>query len=319
MEQASVNFVQSLNSPPWIENHSCPVDLAPVQERLNQLAGFTVDGQPRIRAEWGQTEMTWEYGEWGAKYLFCRTPIPVHYSFFDFDLGQQITKPWNEAPFTPASAPEMFTWDNYDVGIPRIWFAKVVERREYAFDWENYRWYSEREERFVAGPSELDHSIVDLLGPLPDKLYFPLFMIASHAKCGCNGTGAIQRFRGGVSPCYGEFRAPADADYKRVRQALQAQQAAQKVEHRKGVYPQWFREQLNEQALNRNVEFYQQQRERMKERNKDFLKTHISQFVDTTVTEKQWGRYAFLGGHSKSGLPGSQPAPAPTAAAVVTE
>lgn len=312
-----VEFVQSLNAPPWVINHPCPADLAPVQERLNQLAGFTVDGHPKVRAEWGQEEMIWEYGEPVAKYLFCRVPIPREYSYYDFDLGQQIVQPWQEAPFSPLTAPEFFTWENYDVGIPRIWFSKVVERSEYAFDWDRYRWYSAETEQFVTGPSELDESIVDLLGPLPDKLYFPLFMIASHAKCGCNGTGAIEKVHGGVTPCYGEFRLPVDFDYKRLRKSLAAQQQAKRVDADKGKYPQWFQEQLTLDSLNQNLAHYEQQRVRMRERNADHIKTHIAQFVDTTLTEKQWGRYAFMGGHSKSGLP-QQPAP-PAKVAPVTE
>lgn len=131
-------------------NQPCPVDLAPWQERIDQIAGQTADGLSNIRIVWGQDSRLasmWSFGRERLKYVFYR------YS----DGGEII-----------------------DIGNPRFYVEELHPKEELEKD---NAWEKTRYKRTSLGIIE-----DDVLGPIPETgFYTAIYSIAFHDELCCDG------------------------------------------------------------------------------------------------------------------------------------
>lgn len=136
-------------------NVPSPVDLKPWQERINKIAGISLDGKPRLRIEWGQdmdNAGMWSCGARRAKYPFWR-----------YEEAGQIC----------------------DIGTPRFYVAELHSNAELkrGNGWERARYYRD----------EVSGEMIDVLGPIPEEgFYNSVFLIAHHDALCCNGTGIVK-------------------------------------------------------------------------------------------------------------------------------
>lgn len=287
-----LNRIHPLDKLPWCENFPCPIDLESVNTRLAELGGTDARGYPLFRAVWGQSseQMEWCMGEMRAKYLFAAIEIPVDYEYFDMETGVTERRHWSKAKINPYKNKKMFSWKLFDIGVGRIFFEKLVDPSEYS-DWDKFRYHEEPH------PISGEMIAVDAIGPKPDVLYWPLFPIASHARCGCNGSGSVPIARGGFMQCYGLFREPIDADFARVRKILHDRNA------QKRLTPSEQREADVKASMEKNIAIYDRIKARRKEQYLNYLMPMHHRFdPGATETGNQHGRYIFTRGSSKSGL-----------------
>lgn len=133
-------------------NQPCPVELKPWQNRLDAIAGKTINGKSRLIIEWGQSATMFSCGKIRAKYPFYR-----------YEEGGEI----------------------HDIGIPRFWISELHGEAELkaADRWERSRYYWDEatgERIDVLGPVP------------EDGFYTAVFMIASHDEWCCGGKGVVK-------------------------------------------------------------------------------------------------------------------------------
>lgn len=138
-------IVRTRNVPP-------PVDLKPWQDRIDRIAGKTVNGKSRLIIEWGQSATMFSCGKTRSKYPFWR-----------YEEGGEI----------------------HDIGIPRFWVSELHTNAELrrGDGWERSRYYRDEvsgELIDVLGPIP------------EEGFYTAVFMIAHHDEMCCGGKGVVK-------------------------------------------------------------------------------------------------------------------------------
>jgi len=132
-------------------NLPSPVDLIPWQERIDKIAGKTVEGFSILRIVWGQDM------EHAGMWLMGRRRL--QFPFWRYEEAGEI----------------------HDIGNPRFYLLQLHSRAELMKNnaWENARYHRSEATGFA---------LEDILGPLPDDgFYSHVFCIAYHDELCCNG------------------------------------------------------------------------------------------------------------------------------------
>lgn len=134
-------------------NQPSPVNLAPIQERIDRVAGLTPEGRSRLRIVWGQ--------DWESTKMICFEKWVMKYPFWRIEDGEDLR----------------------DIGKPRFFIEELHTNAELnARDsWEKARF------------SWINGVRVDVLGPMPvDGYYTSVFMIGYHDHHCCNGREVVK-------------------------------------------------------------------------------------------------------------------------------
>jgi hypothetical protein len=170
-----------------------------------------------------------------------------------------------------------------DIGTPRFYIEELHPntelRKNNAWEKSRYHWDAET------------GRTMDVLGPLPeDGFYTSVFCIAYHDEACCNGSGLIDG-----EPCIGAYRPPSDSDIQRV----------QRMKFRRDHAPKQDVTPSDSLIYKRAAEMAEardgRDRQRIRERVKDYFTTHGWKFTTLDPSRLAWGKYVFTGGHSKSG------------------
>jgi hypothetical protein len=169
-----------------------------------------------------------------------------------------------------------------DIGTPRFYVSELHTNAELRKDdhWEKTRYYFDPQLGWL-----------DVLGPLPeDGFYTAVFTIALHDEACCNGTGVLNN-----DICLGAYRPPCDEDIDRIRRMKYRRDHASNQD----IRPSQSRiEKLSD-------EMEQKRDERIDRESRayidDFFGTHGWKITTDDESKLRWGKYIFLGAHSKSG------------------
>ena len=134
-------------------NQVSPVDLRIWQDRLDKIAGKTVEGKSKLRIVWGQ--------DYNLASMISCGQRRLKYPFWRYEEGGEI----------------------HDIGTPRFYIEELHLNAELKRNggWDKARYYWD------------EGVMIDVLGPIPDEgFYTCLFMIASHDELCCNGKGVVK-------------------------------------------------------------------------------------------------------------------------------
>jgi len=169
-----------------------------------------------------------------------------------------------------------------DIGTPRFYVSELHSNAELKRNdnWEKNRYYFDPQ-----------LGLLDVLGPIPeDGFYSAVFTIALHDEVCCNGTGVLNN-----DICLGAYRPPCDADIDRIRRM------------------KWRRDNASNQDLRPSQSLIQKWTEEASEKRYDriekessvaigdFFRTHGWKITTDDESKLRWGKYSFVGAHSKSG------------------
>lgn len=232
-------------------NQPCPIELKPWQDRIDKIAGKTVQGKSRLIIEWGQSATMFSCGKVRAKY-----------PFYHYEEAGEIR----------------------DIGIPRFWISELHGNAELkaADRWERSRYYWD----------EVTKEMIDVLGPVPeDGFYTAVFMIAHHDDLCCGGKGVVKG-----EPCLGAYRPPCDSDLQRIRRMKRRRDQASNDDNAP-----------SESLLAKRAESATEKRDERwmantKEVIDDYIKTRSHSWTTLDPTPYSWGKYHFMGSHSRGGL-----------------
>ena len=172
----------------------------------------------------------------------------------------------------------------HDIGIPRFFVEELHLRAELerGDGWERSRWYWD----------DATGEMIDVLGPLPEEgFYTALFQIASHGHLCCDGRGIVKH-----EPCLGAYRPPTDTDLQRVRRAKQRRDQASNDDNAPSESL------LRKRAASMTAERDEKWRQNIRGEIDDYFKTRSHSWFTLDPAPYSWGKYHFMGGHSKSGL-----------------
>jgi len=136
-------------------NQDSPVSLKPWQDRLDRIAGLTVDGKSKLRIVWGQ--------DFNLASMISCGKRRLKYPFWRYEEGGEIR----------------------DIGVPRFYVEELHLNLELQQKdgWERARYYWDEE----TGEK------IDVLGPIPPEgFYTALFLIAHHDSLCCDGKGIVK-------------------------------------------------------------------------------------------------------------------------------
>jgi hypothetical protein len=169
-----------------------------------------------------------------------------------------------------------------DIGTPRFYVEELHNNAELRKDnnWEKNRYYFDPQ-----------LGLLDVLGPIPDDgFYTSVFIIALHDEICCNGSGVVNN-----DICLGAFRPPCDADLQRIRRMKWNRDHASNEDLRP-----------SQSLIEKRTEERSQKFDELIDRESstymgDFFKTHGWKLTTDDPSRLNWGKYAFVGSHSKSG------------------
>lgn len=246
-------------------NYPSPVDIAPFQKRLDEIAGVDVSGRSNIKISWGQdmAEQMIICGVWHMKFCF--------YRFID-----------RKERLNPANGLIEISETMQEIGTPRFFISELHSNSElHANDrWENarYVWVSETER-------------MDVLGPVPDTgFYTPLFTVAYHDELCCDGDEFIKG-----NACLGAYREPNETDLERVRRMKWRRDHASPDELMADANL------TQKRAMDWQEKRNEKWQKGVREALDDAFRTHAVGWTTLDPTVKKWGKYAFLSAHNKSG------------------
>lgn len=172
-----------------------------------------------------------------------------------------------------------------EIALQRFILEQLHEPEEYKPNWEQgrYRW---------EGITQ-----IDLKGdPPPNGLYTHLHTVAEHDHRCCNGTLLIN----GHQACYGFFGFPDDNELEAMRLAISLRDKTPELRAGEKIPQAELEKELRETKY-----WEEYNREKTRDEFKDIIvdefKTHAASLFSDDPTVLANGKYAFLGGHSKSG------------------
>lgn len=244
-------------------NQPCPVDLKPWQGRVDQLAGKTLNGLPRLRITWGQD---WNHGS-----MIVMSRPRLKYCFWRYEEAGQI----------------------HDIGVPRFYLEELQPKaRLVKSGWDNARFHIDED----------TGEIQDVIGPIPeDGFYTCVFVICLHDDVCCSGTG-MQKVRDEhgkwtYEQCLGAYRPPCDADLQRIRRIIWNRDHASNDEI--ATSDSLIEKHTDELRDRRDERWATQSREYMD----DFTRSHAWKWTEDDPTKLNWGKWHFMQAHNKSGTP----------------
>jgi len=245
-------------------NQPSPVDLGSFQKELTKIAGLDISGRPNLRVSWGQDPANRMIvcGSWRMKFPFWRNSVRHE----RINAATGLVEFWDEL---------------VEVGTPRFFVEELHTNAELSSRdrWENARWYWDGFER------------IDILGPIPDDgFYTAVFCIAYHDKLCCNGRGAVKG-----EPCLGGYREPCEEDLERCRRMKWLRDRAKNDDFAP-----------SDQLIAKRTEDLVEKRDETWRKGirgaiDDFMKTHSHTFHTLDPVAQQWGKFHFMGSHTKSG------------------
>jgi hypothetical protein len=169
-----------------------------------------------------------------------------------------------------------------DIGTPRFYVEELHNNAELrqSDHWEKSRYYTDPQ-----------LGLLDVLGPIPeDGFYTAVFTIALHDEVCCGGTGVLNN-----DICLGAYRPPCDADLDRIRRMKYRRDHAENQDLR----PSQSRiEKMTEEAERKRDERIDKDSRAYMD---DFFRTHGWKFTTDDPSRLKWGKYMFVGAHTKSG------------------
>lgn len=169
----------------------------------------------------------------------------------------------------------------HDIGTPRFYLEELHTNAELQAQG---RWDAARY-------ADLDGERVDLLGPIPEEgFYSPLFAIAHHDDYCCGGREFIKG-----EPCLGAYRPPTDSDITRIQRMHKRKEQASRSELEPTA------EQVAKAARKASEARDEKFRSNIREVIEDYMKTRSHSWDTLDPTPEKWGRFHFMGSHTKSG------------------
>jgi len=274
------------DAPLWERNHPCPVDLKPFQEALDKLTGRTWNNLPRLKVVWGMSRDDTMYvcGSWLLRHAHWR--------------GIR-----RRSRVNPATGLVEFRDELVEIGTPRFYVMELHETAELRggdrWDRSRYAEMSEDDVSLLGGlpPGSIQvgpgRFVVDVMGEVPEGgFYEDLFAVAYHDRLCCGGRGHVK----GVA-CLGAYRPPGEPDLERVRRILWRRDHATSDE--RNPTPETIEKRSREMAEASSERF----RAKVRERVRNALAPHAFKFKNDDPSVLANGRYHWVSGHSKSGLP----------------
>lgn len=171
-----------------------------------------------------------------------------------------------------------------DIGIPRFYVEELHSNAELKHNdgWERARYYRDEE----------TGEVIDALGPIPEEgFYTTVFLIAHHDSLCCDGKEVVKH-----EPCLGAYRPPADSDLQRIRRAKHRRDTASNDERSPSESL------LAQKAQSATEKRDERWRSNIRAVIDDYIETRSHSWTTLDPTPFQWGKYHFMGSHSRSGL-----------------